>query len=197
MNAMVRYVVAEPQSWATMRESNGTDATDLTLDMRAENETPDTWFQLHRILMFFDTSSIPDSHRVISATLSFKAQTKSDNGDQSIIVCPGFAASNTSVAVSDYQLNTGSESYGSVDITDIAVNQYTNILLNSSGVNSINKRGISRFALRFSGDFTGVQPVVADFTTIRVLFFGSGFAGTSDDPKLTVEHVASTDGKSF
>ena len=186
------------EEWATIRAGVGNTVLNdgVHIDIYGEVDSNGDWVFLGRGLTIFDTSSIPDTDTITSATLAFYCTSKSDQSGQSVHISSGTTASPTALAEADYQANQGTDaSFGSLPITSITVGQYNSFILNAAGIGNISKTGLSKFALRLAGDLTNVEPAVAagGFVSVRFQTFL---------PRLTIVHESTTttrqtDGKSF
>ncbi len=187
------------EAWSTLRGGNGNgssvSANSMRVSLRAWSTT-NNWNQILRVLMGFDTSSIPDGDTINSATISvWKDNTLGVGSTCSLTESFNFTNASfgdvTTIADSDYQLQTGNSTVYSTAkaCSDVINGQYNDWALNTDGKNHISKTGISYFALKPTGDITNTEPSwssssIADFT-----MYSADETGTSKDPKLVVEHT--------
>lgn len=193
---------AASETLATLRSSAGTTANVTQTAQRWWNLSAsavlDQFGGLYRGVVGFDTSAIPDSDTVSSATLSFNLQGTVGTGLGSTdtdIVAATPAASNT-LATTDYlsafTIDGATRLATGIAISSWnAVNSYTDFTLNASGVAYVSKTGNTFFGTRLKWDvdnsFTGTWSSTAE-TFVQV--FTADQSGTTSDPKLVVEHGA-------
>jgi len=151
---------------------------------------------LARYVLVFDTSSIPDGDTISSATFSGYCDTKTDefSVDPTMTIMGATLASDASIANGDYAstFTNHQVSFATAKtFADFTTSAYNDFALNASGISAISKTGNSRFSLRFAQDVTGgTTPQQA--TAAREFFVSiasSEASGTSQDPKLVVEHA--------
>lgn len=185
-----------PESWATLCAGNGTVAGDTAGSITVRlSESVGGFYYLTRAILVFDTSSLPDGDEISAATLSLRGSgIKTDNGAQSIVISPGTSASNTAIAASDYQSNTSSTTYASMTITawDESSGTMNVFTLDSAGRSAISKTGVTKYAVKFSGDASGTEPTTGDNQSARVTFITADLAEPTYTPKLVVTHAPPT-----
>jgi len=175
-------------SWAAAREPlGGTDAPDNTtlLFVDAEEEFAEN-FTISRVFVLFDTSAITDEDTISSATLSLWPTT-GEGADRNCVIANATPASDTGLVVGDYDaltINTPTE-FTTARIDYSTIGAYTNATLNSDGLTNISKTGVSKFSVRHQDDVDNNQPTVG---RQYAQFSSSDTAGTTQDPKLVVEH---------
>lgn len=147
-------------------------------------------FNIFRVFLPFDTSAIPDSDTISSATLS--VWPTSGSGERLIGVIQTSQSSNTTLAVGDFDaLTVNGATEGATRTYLTTTGAYTNYTLNASGIGWISKTGFSKFGLRNSDDLDNVDPAaVRDYTFVST----SEETGTTQDPKLVVEHASAGGG---
>lgn len=164
------------------------DATDTgTSQTLRNNFTGGTSYEILRMIFVFNTASIPDSDTINSATLSlYPSAAGSTANSDSVVIVSSAPASNTALATGDY------DSYGTTAFaTAIAMGSwstgaYKNFALNASGISQISKTATSPFGARTEKDRANTTPTGSN--TAGVYFAEQ--AGTSNDPKLVVDHSA-------
>jgi len=188
-------------SWSNIRGGAGTEAGDSNTEdgyvLVEADTTTGNWRIIDRVIRLFDTSSIPDSDIIFSATYSESTQVKNtDNFNCEINVYGSNPASNTSLVAGDFDSLGGDETSGepfstaktmaSMSATEGA---YSDWAFNSSGLNYINKTGITKLGLRESKyDGANIEPTWASANFCQFIFNNSEETGTSKDPKLVVVH---------
>ena len=149
----------------------------------ADRETG-TNFTVSRQFYPFDTSSIPDTDTISSATFSFY-QTNAGSGVRSVGLVQTSQASMSSLALADFDtcgaVNSATE--GATRVTATAV-QYQDFALNATGLTWIDKTGYTKLGTRLSKDLDNSAPAAREY-------IAGSFAdetGTANDPKLVVVH---------
>jgi len=143
---------------------------------------------IERAFWTFDTSSVPDSDTISSASLNLKTYTLTGGNPDSctyhiVSVAP---ASKTSVASGDYD-SFGTTSWGSVALSTISsTNTYYTWTLDSNGIANISKTGNDCFGMRMNRDIDNSEPTGIN----RRSFYYTSATGTTSDPYLTMEHAA-------
>jgi hypothetical protein len=143
---------------------------------------------IERAFWTFDTSSVPDSDTISSASINLKMGTLTGGNPDSctyhiVSVAP---ASKTSVASGDYD-SFGTTSWGSVALSTItSTNTYYTWTLDSNGIANISKTGNDCFGMRMNRDIDNSEPTGIN----RRAFFYVAATGTTSDPYLTMEHAA-------
>ncbi len=183
-------------TWATIRgeaTSNFNSDSDTNLNVQlSSTATTNQWSRMYRILFGFTTSSI-GSDEISSAVFSVYGTGISDNYSQSVVLDKRIPASDSGTTNTDYDV-TGWDGVrqATSDITVAAWNTsgYNNFTLNGTGEGNINKSGYSWFGLRLSGDFDNTEPTWQSEVATNAQFSTADVAGTTEDPKLVVEHSA-------
>jgi len=146
-------------------------------------------------ILLFDTSSLPDSNTISSATLSLYEHSH-PSGLGGAMVLTGttntsYPASTTTLAASDF---TNRHTYISgewasrVNYSDFSTGAYNDFILNSTGINGISKAGITRFVGMTSFDYDNSAPTWASDAVSRFEAESEEYTGTDHDPKLVVVH---------
>jgi len=194
-------IAIDSVSWASARNnSTGASADDsgVTLNIVAEYQFIGgpislTIWSISRVFLLFDTSSLPDSAVISSATLSIyvTSVTNSDNdGDDTINLVTSTPNSNTVIIADDYdQLGTTLQA-SAIDITSISTSAYTGFDLNATGRGNISKTNISKFGIRGGHDLNNQEIAFSGIN--RVLASSAETSGTSQDPKLDVTYTTTS-----
>jgi hypothetical protein len=198
------YRITGSESWATIRAGAGTHTADTqTAEAPVFLEpasTGDSYTILRRGIFLFDTSSIPDTDTVTSATLSFASSGKNNNASFSSTssldphVVASTPASSNSIAASDYG-QIGATSFGSVTYDSIVTDSstYNDISLDANGRAAVSTTGVTKYGVRAGADFSDTSPAHPGWVSSgnsRVNFVMADNTGTSADPKLVVVHSA-------
>lgn len=181
------------EAWSTIRggaenTQSDTFAFDSVAGVRWSFPSGTQWTTILRSWFPFDTSSIPDTDTIIAATSSIKGQEVLDNAtiDQSLSLVNG-------PTDCDYA-SFGTTQYDSSDIAwgSLSASSYNDFALNAAGLAAINKLGTTNLGYRTSGDRSGTEPAHPGAgISARDDFVGyySEQGGTSEDPKLVIEHL--------
>lgn len=149
-------------------------------------------YYVRRFVTYFDTSTIPDSDTISTATYSLATLAGGgidapQSSDSDSIAVVGFSGSNPPV-VADFN-DFGSTSYGTTTIASWSTTDgtYNNIALNATGIAAISKTVVTSFGARTLNDINNVTPTGRN----QIPAYQADEAGTSKDPKLVVEHTNS------
>lgn len=202
----VRASVSE-QTWASIIAHAGSNVTDdasasgYFLRFRSGTVT-DRYDLLYRGVLPFDTSAI-GTDTVSSATLSVYVQSTGNNlsgessANSAMVVTDCSPADPTSLVAGDFD-SGGSTEFGrtgnQAGLSEVA---YTDIALNASGRSAINGSGYTSLMGRYGWDFDELEPGSNGITwsatnQMRVNIYYADNAGTTNDPKLVIEHAAAT-----
>lgn len=143
-----------------------------------------------RGFFLFDTSALPDTDTVDSATLELWIYGKTDSGGwaPNIGIYASTPASNTAIVASDYAQVGSTLLATELSYASITVDAYNAWTLNSTGLAAITPTGVSKFATRSDIDATATIPANSGELLINCHFADT--TGTSTDPMLVVEHSA-------
>lgn len=186
------YMFNTDASWATMRA----DGTSVGYDTTSTNEAvfiseKITNYNAGRNIFIFDTSGIPDSDTISSATFSIKSTTDAGSGAETTYPANGALVGVTGTPdgnTSDYG-KVNETRYADTDVLRSAfangVASYKDWVMNATGIANINKTGNTNLGIRASNQFS-------DSTVPTARSFAKGYfsaaSGTTDDPKLVIEH---------
>jgi hypothetical protein len=135
-----------------------------------------------------DTSSIPGTATINSASLKLYGTTISNASGLDIYVVQGAAAATSTLVDADF-VNVGSVAWSSaIDGDSLATSVYNTFSLNASGTAALNTSGYTQFALVEKNDFDNSAPGASAATLFE--FSMSEQAGTSQDPYLEVDYTA-------
>jgi len=191
------YRQVSATSWAGIRDGNGTHnsttvANNNVVWVRTAAASPN-FLGLLRSFYAFDTSAI-DTDEISSATLSiYGTSVEQTLTGQAVSLVAGTLANTNNIVNSDYQGTVGNVTKFASDINVASWNTsgFNNFALNASGIAHINKTGVSIFSGRHKADVEDVAPTHpgAQRDSIANGYFADQ-TGTSNDPKLVVEHSA-------
>jgi hypothetical protein len=155
------------------------------------NTTSGQWLRMYRWVNGFDTSSIPDTDTVSSATYNLYSRTTGSAFAQSVVVDHPTPASPSALVVGDYNISgrwdSVEQATSRIPLTTwTAGEQYRTFTLNSTGLANISKTGITFLGLRLSGDFDNVEPTWASSATADAGLYDSAQDGVNKDPYLEV-----------
>ncbi len=191
------------ETWATIHDASSglgcIDSGDSNYlgDILVLSGSPSNkWGQIMRRMTLFDTSALPDSDNINTATLSYYSDVAStDNYTQTIDVASSSPGSDGSFADTDYALSHyGATIYATKTIASYSTGGvYNDFSLNASGIANVSKTGTSRFSTRLSSDVTNSEPTWQTGQTRSIAWARSlAHAGTTEDPKLVVSHSANS-----
>ncbi len=156
-------------------------------------------WRICRSFVLFDTSSIPDSDTIDSATLNIYVAWKENRlntGNDYIVAVQSSPASNTNIVLDDYDqcgaVDNPIQGSNQIDISAITESAYNALTLNSTGLGWISKTGITKFGLREGDELTSTEPPFGIDQRNGVNPYSADQAGTTQDPKLVVVHSVPT-----
>ena len=185
------------QTWNDLRNGAGDDAEDTNgyNNIIGTSNGPTGFPQvLRRGIINFDTSSL-SSDTINSATLSLYGREKNQSNYSTDIEMQVYSASPASagaVVAGDFD-SLGSTPYCDTNIsyTSFSTAGYNDFSLNSAGKSAINGSGVSNFGFRDAiYDVGESAPPTGNWDYERISVYFADQAGTSEDPKLVVEHAA-------
>jgi len=186
---------APGESWSTIRDTaDGTNAYDsnttISCNLRTEYDY-DAWDAMARIITLFDTSAIPDTDTISSATMSlYGSSSKANITGVSLALTSSNPTSNTAVVVGDYD-TLGTTRYATdISFSSLSTSAYNVWTLNASGILVISKTGVTKLGFRSSNDLDDSEPdPFPDRNTESQLVAYSSDNG-SNKPKLSVTYAA-------
>lgn len=184
------------EAWSTIRGGAGTSSNDSAAVNVARvnaSTTTDQYAHFDRGASLFDTSSIPDSDVISSATFSIFGSSSTSSFDAIDLGLVSVSlASNTALANGDFAVaNWGSTRFApdlvEASWSDVAYNDF---VLNATGRANIDKTGVSDFAVRMVSDIDDNEPTWSSAGDTQVVWVSADETGTATDPKLVVTHAA-------
>jgi hypothetical protein len=200
------YVRTDPgatgTTWSAQRGAlagDGANTSDgFTIVQIRAATVSNQWRNIGRSIFGFDTSSIPDTDTVTSATLSLYDQYSATNptsfGTQRLFVvgAPNPPQSSFEAKVGDFNISSWDvASYSDTELTFSdwnGSNGYEVFTLNSTGLSNINLATSTWLGLISSSDFNNVAPTWSNNVESYIIPISSDNSGTTLDPKLTIEH---------
>lgn len=181
-------------TFATACSNNGTSADDSGVTIYPfirSTAVSNQWNLCERGHFLFDTSAIPDTDVVSSATFSLDGAADKDNPfSLSINIYSTNPASNTAIAASDHQ-TVGTTAYATAlaqsGLSDAAYNDWT---LNATGLAAISLTGVTKFSEQYPEDAADSGPTWQASKNQYWAAHSADTTGTATDPKLVVVHSA-------
>lgn len=129
-------------------------------------------YSIYRMPLVWDTSLLPDDLTITSATIRLRCSDKVlDIGDFDVVVVCGADIEDIPV-VADYgDLLNDVTGRSTVNTSAMTIAQWVEFELDATGINEINKTGLTKFALRSSEDISTTAPGIGDTNFVR--FFAS------------------------
>lgn len=184
-------LVSASSSWAGLHDStNGSVAADADTNELVTrivaSAAGNNWDAIHRAFFLFDTSSIPDSATILSATFELYITAKTTTlAAQSLVLVTSTPASNTALVTDDYeQVGTTAQS-DTLALASVTTSAYNLLTLNAAGLASISKTGVTKFGLRLEADRANAEPTWASSAQADI---SADFADGTNDPKLNVTY---------
>lgn len=154
----------------------------------------DGYTNMARSIFGFDTSPL-GTDAISSATFSVFASADGNDafGQRAVLDHKASVASTTVLSASDYNIG-GWDGVRQSD-TEIVFSSWDsgyaqNFALNATGTSNINKSGFTWFGGRTDKDMDNTQPSIPSFQTNSVNSYFADQSGTTQDPRLVVEHAA-------
>ncbi len=186
--------VAAGDTFANMRAFTTGSFGDNTLTMIPNllaGTTTNTYTEMGRAIILFDTSSLPADASISSAVLQIYVSFTVNGLSQSFVVGASNPASNTALDSTDYAVGDfGSTAFSTAaSIDTLTTSAYNSISLNASGISAIDVAGISKFAIRLSADFNNSAPSWASGAQSAIVI---STADSSNKPRLVVTYTSAT-----
>lgn len=186
--------------WSTAR-----DATSSTLQSGLStgyisSELEGSNYNIYVPFLMFDTSSVPSSDTISSATFSISLNGDNTSGNsQTLAIGNSAQATWNSPASGDFDARGHTGSLGSSGVTHPSgtTSGYLDFTLNATGIGFIARSGETipgtasatgktQLTILYSSDTSNSAPTVRCYAQIRM----AEQTGTTNDPKLVVEHAA-------
>lgn len=218
-DGLYRIYIGIGFSWSTLMTGNGDGGTNddvasgWAIGFRQTNYGAGSqlWRHVMRTDTLFDTSSIPDTDTISSATLSLSGNGTSawDMSDvitatqRTLEVVEHDTTSNTAITATDMPVSTfGATSWASFDPgsdgsswNDAGYNDFT---FNATGISNVSKTGVTKLGILTGAELNNSEPgkSATDYAWWNVQIYFADQTGTTNDPKFTVEHSAGGGGAS-
>lgn len=188
------------ESWTNVRGGTGNNVP-VTNGQEyctiAATAVLNNWSGIRRLLTGFDTSSIPDTNVISSATYSlyFNTGTNPDAFTQDFVVDRKVPAASNTFANGDYDTSGWAgvaQSNTRPTVAGLSGNSYIDFAFNATGIGNISKTGLSWFGLRVGGDFDNIEPAWSINGESQGQFRMADNA--SNFPQLVVVHAAAPAG---
>ncbi len=183
------------ETWAAIRDGNGnqeddTTTTSLNASLLEASSTTDRWRSLWRGVFVFPMAGIPVGSTVDSATFQFFVNGKGDGngGSHQIALIDGASASDSALAVSDYQTQGTTKQATNLTVAGISTSAYNTWTLNATGFALLEASlgGFAKLGLRLEADRANSEPTWGSSELSRI--FGE-FDGSGNEPILTIDYT--------
>lgn len=202
-DAMMRQSNA---SWATCRNATSCTVQSGISTGYMASELESGVYNIYTGFWMFDTSSIPNTDTINSATFSVSLNGDNQTGNSQTLAIGQTTLATWNSPVSgdfDGRGHTGSLGSGNVTHPNGATTGYLDFALNSTGLGwiarsgetipgSASASGKTQLSLLYSSDTSNSAPTVRCFAQMRM----AEQSGTTNDPKLVVDHTAAGGGAS-
>jgi hypothetical protein len=198
------YVKNDGTVWSTVQgAASGNEVEDTASTAVTNAKLVGSTYSIRRGVTLFDTSSLPDTDNITAATYSLYITTTTnvdnDGLDYMSVVGVQAIASDTALNTADYDLvgssiDNPTELHATTqrkDVSSISTSAYLDWSLNATGVAYISKTSKTRLGTREGHDMTDSAISAAGEQGNAIIWSSSRESGTSQDPKLVVEHAAS------
>lgn len=175
-------------SYADTHDGAGEVASAVATILATQNSKDGVTYAIYRSPVLFDTSAIPDTDTISSATLTVFTEAVNDGDSDGTVVDVSNPASTANVVAGDYDIANWASVAQSNTVLHSTRSAGTSfdLVLNATGIGNISKTGITKFGLRSSNDLANVTPTALPYHYERSV----DYTGTANDPKLVVEHAA-------
>ena len=167
------------------------DSTGAAGGLNVTERTADTnLFDIVRTFYLFDTSSLPDTATIDSATFRFAVydKTNTDNDGQDYVnIFTTTPASNTALITADFDQIGTTQQATSVDFGSLTSEANNTLTLNATGLTNISKTSITKFGMREGHDSENSIITTDTGNTMNTRYAET--AGTGEDPMLTVVYT--------
>jgi|SRR3990167_989430 len=187
------------ETFGTIRGGAGTSASDTVgggsgVPRLNSTTTTNEYSELTRGIYLFDTSTLGAGAIISAATFSLYIDSADAGLGLSLNITSASPASNTALVSGDYAVaNFGSTDFATdIAISAITINQYTDWILNATGIAAISLTGITKFAHRFANDIDNSAPT---WSSGASTFITPQFAEGTNKPKLTVTYTPAAGGE--
>jgi Dipeptidyl aminopeptidases/acylaminoacyl-peptidases len=143
----------------------------------------------YRTILSFDTSSVPDGATIVSATLQLRRSTLTGNdnpftthGECRVDIRTGYFGASSAVGNDDFNAAATATNVVSGGMSAAAGGALSTGTLTTSGLNAINKTGLTQFRLYFSVDDND------DMSADYVNFYSANNSTPANKPTLIVEY---------
>jgi len=143
-------------------------------------------YTVDRSFVYFDTSSIPDTADIVSASVFLYGATDSSTTDFDIVLTNGMSTyPHDPLAAGDFDIThysgTGNDTFSTAGFSTAGYNELT---LTSTGLGWINVTGTTKLAICSSRDIAATTPTGDEYVTV----YTSDQAGTDKDPYISVTY---------
>jgi hypothetical protein len=147
-------------------------------------------YRIDRGYVYFDTSAIPDSATIASATLYLYGQADNSTTDFNLNIQSGMPTyPHDPLVAADfnttYYSGIGCDPYNTSGFT---IAGYNAITLSATGLTWISKTGTTKLCLRSDEDVSASPPSGDEYVTV----YAAEQAGTANDPYLVVNYTTAT-----
>lgn len=205
------YILEYDTSWDPLHDEDDADHASVAISDSATTgwafarfRSTSPAYTIGRSYFLFDTSALPNTDTVTSATFSLygvEVRNNHTNGNRNVGVVQSSPASNTGLATTDFDqcgaINTPTEGAARIALSSLSTSAYNNFVLNTAGKGWISKIGATKLCLRVSYDLDDVAPSNQNDNGSGFNHYQADQAGTTQDPVLVVEHTVSPSSSSI
>ena len=173
-------------NYSTVRGASTGDSADyFSQSMAVGQSFGAPTYSVHRSFLAFDTTSIPSTAAIDSATLYiYKSIMFTSGRDFPIVVTSATNASTAQLSTSDYD-QVSTLAGATVWANSLASGAYTAIPLGITGIEFINKGGATKLALRSRYDIVSSAPLLGEWGTV----YSRNATDVTRRPKLVIEYT--------
>jgi len=148
-------------------------------------------YRVDRAYVYFDTSGLPDTCTITSATLQLYGATDYSDTDFDVQIQDGQPTyPHDPLVTGDFDKTNYSGDGGSFNTYTFTTSGYNDITLNSTGLTWISKTSTTKLCLRSDEDIGVSSPSGDEY----ISFYTTDYTGIDHDPKLIVNYTTATTG---
>lgn len=180
-------------NWATLKSGEGTSASYNDVSSHQANfmvsgGATNIWGFLSRSFYLFDTSTIPANATITGATLSLYINSYADpsGAGWEFNVYSSNPTSDTALVAGDFS-KVGSNSFAtSIAMSSMSTSAYNTWTLNATGIEAINKTGLTKLSLRESKYDAGSS--TPPWASSKTNYLTVSFNESDSKPKLSITY---------
>lgn len=173
-------------SWASTRAGENLVAYESNNDIYVEASFDGfSTYTISRAYLSFKTGLLGQGSTINSGSLNIYGSSVSADTGYLIHIVSGYTSDYNNVPTGAWG-SSGTTSYGSIQISSYSGSANNAITMNSTGLNTISKTGLTAFALRFGIDINDIAPTATNYISFKAADNGT------NKPYLSIDYTAAT-----